>query len=127
MILMGGPVAWATQNPMAETRVNSVSTTDALVDPCTGPIGSSTAPLGDCVGTMTEADVVAVQNELLHDIFGTAHDPNLSYNLVAGMTFTGPGDYFGVNAYGVPFRVHVYTATLPVTGRVGFKVFSGGS
>jgi len=108
MILMGGPVAWATQSPTVETHVSSISTSEALIDPCTGPIGSSTAPLGDCVGTITEADVVAVQTELWTKIFGTNQDPNLSYNMVEGTVFTGRGDFQGVNAYGVPFNVHVY-------------------
>jgi len=125
MILMGGPVAWATQSPTVETHVSSISTSEALIDPCTGPIGSSTAPLGDCVGTVTEADVVAVQTELWHDIFGTSQEPNISYDMAQDTDFTGRGDYFGVNFYGVPFAIHVYDAVEMFTKTSGPKLLKG--
>lgn len=101
MALIGGPVTLAADR-------NEAGTTEEAG--CAGPIGSSTAPLGECSGNVSQADVKAVQTELWASIFGTKEDPNLSYNMAPGTVFKGRGDYKGVNAYGDSFLVHVYYA-----------------
>lgn len=99
MMLVGGPTAYA----FASRCAMPVS----LPLNCDGPPGTIAAPLGECEGEVTEADLFAIQTELWTSIFGTNDVPNLSYNLAAGSEFIGKGEYEGVNAYDVGFTIKV--------------------
>jgi hypothetical protein len=100
MMLVGGPTAYAF------TSRCPVPVSLPLI--CDGPPGTIVAPLGECEGEVTEADLVAIQTELWTSIFGTSEEPNLTYNLAPGSEFIGRGEYEGVNYYGVPFTIKVH-------------------
>lgn len=99
LMLVGGPTAYA-----AALRL---PVPIPLPRSCDGPPGTIAAPLGECDGDVTEADLVAIQTELWTSIFGTSDVPNLSYNLSPGSEFMGKGEYEGVNAYDVGFTIKV--------------------